>query len=141
MYLIYLILFSTFLFKIYILGVFTYQKYPSDCLVHHIKIAHIENSRLCNCADDSTLYASRESLSIYKTLKLSFKGLPNDFMKVLWFSTSKMSFQDTGYPSYTCNLTCNGAIIECSKGGQVFLPLCAYHRYLYKSLYFLLPNT
>ena len=48
----------------------------------------IENSDLCNYADDSTLYASGESLFIIaENLKTDFLRISKWFTKILWFLT------------------------------------------------------
>ena len=49
---------------------------------------YIENSDLCNYPDDSTVYASGESLSmIIENLKADFLRIPKWIHENLWFST------------------------------------------------------
>ena len=58
---------------------------------------YIDNLDLCNYPDDSTLYASEESLSIIKeNLKANFLKILKWFYKNLWLSTGVL-----GGPNYT----------------------------------------
>ena len=82
---------------------------------------YIENSDLCDYPDDSTLYASGESLSItIESLKADFlrisKWLHENFMVL---NPDKCHFMVLGDSNCTCNLTCNGATIERSKEENV----------------------
>ena len=82
---------------------------------------YIENSDLCNYADDNTHYTSGDSLSIIE------KKLKADFLRISeWFHESFMAlnsdkchFMVLGHSNCTCNFTCNGTTIESSKEEKV----------------------
>ena len=82
---------------------------------------YIENSDFCNYADDSTLYASGESLFIIT------ENLKADFLRISkWFhencmiiNPDKCHFMVLGDSNCTYNFTCNGTTIESSKEEKV----------------------
>ena len=77
----------------------------------------IESSDLCNHADDSTLYASGESLSIIiENFKADFLRISRWFHEnVMVLNPDKCHFAVLSDSNCTCNLTCNGTTIESSK--------------------------
>ena len=94
-----------------ILGTLPFNIFINDIFLY------IENSDLCNYADDSTLYASGESLSIIiENLKADFlwisKWFHENFMVLI---PDKCHFRVPGDSNFTCNFTCNGTTIESSK--------------------------
>ena len=82
---------------------------------------YTENSDLCNYANDSTLHASGESLSMI------IENLKADFLKISkWFHESfmvlnpgKCHFMVLGDSNCTYNFTCNGTTTESSKEEKV----------------------
>ena len=82
---------------------------------------YIENSDLCNYADDSTLYATGESLSIIiENLKANFLRISTWFHeKFMVTNPDKYHFMVLGDSNCTCNFTCNDTTIERSKEEKV----------------------
>ena len=82
---------------------------------------YIENLDLCNYADDSTLYASGESLSIIiENLKADFLRISKWFHgNVLVLNRDKCHFMVLGDSNCTYSFTCNGTTIKSSKEEKV----------------------
>ena len=78
---------------------------------------YIENSDLCDYAGDSTLYTSRESLSIIiENLKANFLWISKWFHEnFMVLNHDKCHFMVLGDLNCTCNFTCNDTTIESSK--------------------------
>ena len=82
---------------------------------------YIENSDLCNDADDSTLYAFEESLTIItENLKADFLRISKWFHKnFMVLNPDKCHFMVLGDANCTCNFTCNGTTTESCKEEKV----------------------
>ena len=90
-------IFGSLLFNIFINDIFLY----------------VENSDLCNYADDSTLYAYGKSLSIIiENPKADFERISTWFHEnCMVVNPDKCHFMVLGDSNCTCNFTCNGTTI------------------------------
>ena len=82
---------------------------------------YIENSDRCNYADDSTLYASGECLSIIiENLKADFFKISKSFHEnSMVLNRDKCYFMALGDSNCNSNFTCNDTAIERSEEGKV----------------------
>ena len=82
---------------------------------------YIENSVLCNYENDSILYASGESFSIFReNLKVDFFRISKWFHETfLILNPDECHFMVIGDSNCTCNFTCNTTTTESSKEEKV----------------------